>query len=188
MSAVREDIYCGTSALAPELRYPLNDATTTQHADVFARRQRRPTAVLPSEPRRDVVLQVGRQTVQLAYSESGNRLPSWVLTVLRSLAERWGTEPGWDSYDAKPTDPQHAVRLLNYLCVLLNDSSTPPVITPLSDGGLQAEWHRNNQDLEIVVPADEPERYYYYNATTREEEEQELGPQQAHVRDLISNF
>jgi len=187
MNAVREDIYAGTSALAPGLRYPQNDATTTQHADVFARRQRRPIAVLP--PRKpDVVLQAGGQTVQLVYSESENRLPSWAIPVLRSLAERWGTEPGWDSYDAKPTDPQHAVRLLNYLCVLLNDSSTPPVITPLSDGGLQAEWHQNNQDLEIVVPADEPERYYYYNATTGEEEEEELAPQQAHVRDLISNF
>jgi hypothetical protein len=110
------------------------------------------------------------------------------LPALQSLSERWGIEPGWDSYDAKPTDPQHAVQLLNYLSALLRDESTPPVITPLSDGGVQAEWHENSQDLEIVAPVGEPARYYYYNATTAEEEEGELDQHLAKVRALIDQF
>lgn len=190
MSAVAERMYEGASAFAPQLRYQGSNAATTQHSDVFARRQRIPPAVSLPEPKCiNVYLPIGDQTVPLTYLDYGAGLPSWVLPVLSSLVVRWGLQPGWDSYDSKPTNRQHVVRLLNHLSELLIDSSTPPVITPLSNGGVQAEWHRNNQDLEIVVPAGEPERYYYYNATTRAEEEEELGPQHlAHVRDLISHF
>ena len=97
-------------------------------------------------------------------------------------------KPGWDSYDAKATDRENVVRLLNYLSALMQDTSTPPVVTPLSDGGVQAEWHRQNKDLEIVVPADHPARYYYYNAATEEEEEEDLDSNHARVQDLIRQF
>jgi hypothetical protein len=67
------------------------------------------------------------------------------------------------------------------------DSSTPPIITPLWDGGVQATWHRNNKDLEVVVSADEPPTYYFHDATAGEEEE-ELEPNLARVRTLIRQF
>lgn len=190
MGAVAEDICNGTSALAPRLRQPPTNAATIQHADVFARRERRPAAVSLSEPKGiNVSFQIGGQPVRLTYTGSGADLPAWALPVLQSLSERWGIEPGWDSYDAKPTDLQHAVQLLNYLSALLRDGSTPPVITPLSDGGVQAEWHRSSQDLEIVVPVGEPPRFYYYNASTEKEEEGELVQQHfEQVRALIDKF
>ena len=97
-------------------------------------------------------------------------------------------EQGWDNYQAKPTDTQLASRLLGYLFTLMQRNSTPPVITPLADGGVQAEWQRNNQVLEIVVTADEPATYYYSNPAAHEEEEQQLEHGLMRVRDLISHF
>lgn len=190
MSAVTENIFGRTSAFAPPLLREPSNAATTQRADVFARRERYTAAVSLPEPKRIVVdLQIGDQSVQLTCSDFGSGLPSWVEPVLRSMEERWGRVPGWDSYDAKPTDLHHAIRLLEYLSELLRHNSTPPVITPLVDGGVQAEWHRNEQDLEIVVPSDDVARYYYYNAATGKEQEEELTPPRfSLVRTLIDHF
>lgn len=72
---------------------------------------------------------------------------------------------------------------------VFTDGFALPTIMPLPDGGFQAEWHKANHELEIVVPDGEPERYYYYNASTGEEEEEDLDPQNlAHIRELISRF
>lgn len=120
-------------------------------------------------------------------TEAQLELRPWVASVLRSLSERWGVEQGWDSYDARPTEPRHAARLLTYLFALMNDDSMPPIITPLWDGGVQATWHRNDEDFEIVVSASEPPMYYFRSATTQEEEE-ELEPNLARARVLIAQF
>jgi hypothetical protein len=178
-----------TSVFSPQLLYPVSSAATTEYADVLARRERYLTASLPEPKPIDVVFHIGDQAFLLTYRDAGNGLPPWAPSVLRSLSERWGLEQGWDSYDARPTDLQRAVELLNYLSALLSETSIPPIITPLSDGGVQAEWHRNKQDLEIVVPVNQPARYYYFNVTAGKEEDEELGPEKlAHVRALIAEI
>lgn len=190
MSAVAEQRY-NTSACASQIRHLGTTAATNQHADVFARHERQSTALSLADPtpkRIGVCLQIEDHTIVLTYLDLGTGLPAWAASVLHSLSERWGVKPGWDSYDAKATDREYVVRLLNYLSALMQDTSTPPIVTPLSDGGVQAEWHRQNKDLEIVVPADHPARYYYYNAATEEEEEEDLDSNHAHVQDLIRQF
>jgi len=181
-----EETYGGTLAFAPHVSQLDSSAATTPHADVFARRERQPTALSPLEPKfTTVVIRFkDRPAVVITYPDRGAGLPPWVVPVLRSLSERRGMEPGWDSYDAKPTESRHIDRLLTYLFALMGDNSTPPIITPLWDGGVQATWHRNNTDLEIVVSADEPPTYYFCDAATGEEEEA-LEPNRARVRALI---
>jgi hypothetical protein len=44
-------------------------------------------------------------------------------------------------------------------------------VVPMGDGGIQIEWHRRQQDLEIVFPADEAPRFYYRNRATGAEQE-----------------
>jgi hypothetical protein len=70
----------------------------------------------------------------------------------------------------------------------MHDDSVPPQMTPLADGGLQAEWHDNGQGLEIVVPAGEQPTYYYFNRDTNEEEEDAFHANCARVQDLISRI
>jgi hypothetical protein len=133
-------------------------------------------------------MQFGDRRIFIKYRDDGRGLPEWAAPTLRSLSERWGMEPGWDTYNAEPTDARLAGKLFGYLLTLMHGHSTPPVITPLSDGGLQAEWHHNNQHLEIVVSADDAPAYFYSNPANHQEEEHELEQSFSRVRDLISRF
>jgi hypothetical protein len=156
---------------------------TTQLADVFARRER------PPAQRRFVVqLPIDGQTIKFTYTTFDSTLPRWADVVLRSLAERWGAQPGWDSYKATPTTPFLVVRLLNILSGLMQDESRSPQITPLADGGVQAEWHHGGQDLEIVVPADQEPTYFYFNRATNAEEEAAIDANYARVRALVGQL
>lgn len=163
-----------TSAYAPPLARKLNPRTAEAvSVGDFARRER----VLPVAPQHHHVLvlqiPVGSQEIKLIM-ESGTAMPSWFEPVINSMSERWGSYQGWDSYDAKPTDTKLAEKLLNYLSELMPSEAIAPIITPLADGGLQAEWHRGDKDIEIVVPFGEPARYYYFDAEADLEEEEEL--------------
>lgn len=186
MAAFAEAV-SNTPVFAPQQRLRVDTATTVR-SDVFAPRERQ-TAATGIEPRRIAIrLSIGDSSVELIYLDFGAGLPAWAHPVLQSLSERWGVEPGWDGYNAKPTHLRHVVRLLNHLSALMREDSIAPIMVPLSDGGMQAEWHRNRQDLEVVVPTDEPPRYYYFNERTAEEDEGDLEPNHAHVRDLIMHF
>jgi hypothetical protein len=179
----------GAVAFAPHMVQLESSAATTPHADVFARRERQATVLS-----RDVISRTecirfkGRPDILITYPDSGAGLPPWVVPVLRSLSERRGVKPGWDSYDAKPTESRHIDQLMSYLFAVMANSSTPPLITPLWDGGVQATWHRNSKDLEVVVSADEPPIYYFHDAATGEEKEEELEPNLGRVRALICQF
>jgi len=188
MNALMEGTYGSTLAFAPHMGQLDNSAATTPYADVFARLERQSTALSPELKQRTVHIQFGDRRGVVTYPSSSAEPRPWVVPVLCSLSERWGMESGWDSYDAKPTDARHAARLLTYLFELMRENSMPPTMTPLWDGGVQATWHRNSNDLEIVVSADEPPMYFFRNAATGEEEEKELVPNRARVRDLIGQF
>ena len=188
MTALVEGTYNDTLAFAPHMGQLDNSAVTMPYTDPFVPRERQVTVFFPPPKPRIVHIQVGDRRGVFTYPASGAEPRPWVSHVLRSLLERWGRKPGWDSYDAKPTDVRHAARLLTHLFALMDPDSTPPTMTPLWDGGVQATWHRNSNDLEIVVSADEPSTYFFRDAATGEEEEEALEPNLAHVRALIQQF
>jgi hypothetical protein len=119
-----------------------------------------------------VLLRIGGSELRFKYES--RQLPGWARSVLASMQERWGVTPGWDSYGAQPTNPRHALRLLNALSALLDEHSSVPAITPLSDGGLQAEWHLGSKEFEVVASANEEVHYYFYDGETGEEIEEPL--------------
>lgn len=179
-----------TGVFATRATLPLGTTTTTR-SDVFGARERRRgiSTGLGLEPRRMAIrLSIGEREIVLSYTHFGAGLPAWAPPVLRSLGERWGISQGWDGYNAKPTQVELVVRLLNHLSAVMGDQSPAPILIPLYDGGMQAEWHRNGQDLEIVVPADESSTYCYLNDDAEEDEEGELESNYARVQDLIARF
>jgi hypothetical protein len=187
--ATTADAFYRTEVFALRDQRATISATGRQWADVFSRQGRHETvATMPRQHRITFRLPIEGDSIDLAYSSLDPCLPQWAGAVLQSLSERWGVQPGWDSYSAAPTSPQLAVKLLNVLSGLLVEDSMAPQITPLADGGVQAEWHQPEQDLEIVVPAIEDPTYYYFNGRTSEEEEGGLDPNWAHVQDLINRL
>jgi hypothetical protein len=162
-----------------------------QPTDFFSRRERRVAAItLPEQRRFTIALSIegASEPVEFTYTTSDRGLPPWASAVLQSLSLRWGVRQGWDGYHAEPTNPQLAVKLLNILSDLMQQDFRPPQVTPLADGGAQAEWHSVGQDLEIVVRADEEPAYYYFNQTSGMEEEGDIEPKYAHVQDLIGRL
>lgn len=70
--------------------------------------------------------------------------PDWEQD-LRSL------QPDWNSYGGKPIT-EEAIAGMKKLLKLL---STPGWVVPLSDGGLQIEWHgKDDFDVEIEIGPD----------------------------------
>lgn len=162
-------------------------SATTQDADVLARRERHASPTIT--PHRLVIqLFIDGKIIRFTYNTFDNGLPRWADPVLQSLVDHWGAQPGWNSYGAIPTNPQLVAKLLNVLSDLMHDESRSPQITPLADGGVQAEWHRQGANLEIVVPADEEATYYYFDRGTDTEEEAALGSNYTRVRSLIAEF
>ena len=179
----------GAVFFTPYLGLPDVSATTTPpYSDVFARRERESTASYRQPKTKTVYIEYQNRSGVVTYPDSATEPPRWLIPVIRSLLERRGVNPGWDSYDAKPTDAGHAARLLAYLFELMRDDSRPPIITPLWDGGVQATWHRNGKDLEIVVLADEPPTYYFRDEVADVEEEEQLEPNRSRVQALIQQF
>jgi hypothetical protein len=87
---------------------------------------------------------------------------SWFSTVGDQLARVSRFEAGWDSYHARPLDHGRAEVAISFLGRFLERHSEPPAVVPLSDGGLQLEWHSGGVDVEVAFPRDEaPEMYVY---------------------------
>jgi len=75
----------------------------------------------------------------------------WRNAVLRRLGELIQLPLGWDGYEGIPVslpNAYFAVRMLEAVCRI---NTPPPQIVPLSDGGLQIEWHTLKEDIEIQV-------------------------------------
>jgi hypothetical protein len=89
-------------------------------------------------------------------------VPAWLNPTIQSFEDLLQLPPNWDGYGAAQIQElivDTAYRLLRE--VMDNDAPTPSVV-PLSDGGVQLEWHRHGRNLEIEFPADETPSFYYY--------------------------
>jgi hypothetical protein len=81
---------------------------------------------------------------------TGSRKPEWLDAVARRLSELMRLPRNWDSYGGVAVKPQNATRALSYLARILEQDSNAPWVVPLSDGGVQLEWHQADIDLEIA--------------------------------------
>lgn len=82
-----------------------------------------------------------------------SNLPVWLEPVFKKLAELLDLPPNWDSYGAKPVNPETAVYAINLLFDVMNDEMPAPSVVPTNRGGVQLEWHTTRGDLEIEIEA-----------------------------------
>ena len=75
--------------------------------------------------------------------------PPWLQPTVQALEELLMLPAGWDSYGARPVDPQHALAMVHMLYGIMRDTSPAPSVVPTNRGGVQVEWHRGGIDLEI---------------------------------------
>jgi hypothetical protein len=77
----------------------------------------------------------------------------------------------WDSYGGKKINRDVIVQSLSVLQLIMEATSPAPSVVPLGNGGLQLEWHRKLQDLEIVFPSDDAPQFIYQNGATGAQQE-----------------
>jgi hypothetical protein len=93
-------------------------------------------------------------------------LPAWVEPTVSALVGIQSLSENWDSYGGKPISLDLINQSLFTLRQIMQADSPAPSVVPLGDGGIQVEWHRRQQDLEIVFAADEAPQFYYTNRLT----------------------
>jgi hypothetical protein len=89
-------------------------------------------------------------------------LPAWLLPTICALEDLLHLPGNWDGYGAVRIKEQIAENALLVLVEIMEDDAPVPSVVPLSDGGIQVEWHRRGRNLEIEFPADEAPAFYYY--------------------------
>jgi hypothetical protein len=66
----------------------------------------------------------------------------------------------WNGYGEKAITGQAVARTVNLLTQLAMEGPEP-VVVPMSDGGIQIEWHCGGTEIEIEVPPDDRESSVY---------------------------
>ncbi len=74
----------------------------------------------------------------------------WARPVVERLEELTRLPRNWDSYGGVAVTSASASEALWFLARLLEPGSIAPWVVPLSDGGVQLEWHTGNLDVEVV--------------------------------------
>lgn len=87
----------------------------------------------------------------MIYAE-GEYLPGWFNDHLNlELNPLFALPSGWDGYTADEVTIEAVREMVGVLFVAVGKTTVPPQFFPLSDGGLQAEWHIDGNDIEIEV-------------------------------------
>src|SRR5262245_45803740 len=73
---------------------------------------------------------------------------AWFDASVTGMTHILGLARGWDSYDARPVARRSAQNALTFLARFVEATTAPPAVVPLSDGGVQLEWHRGGLDVE----------------------------------------
>lgn len=77
------------------------------------------------------------------------REPEWFPQIRARVIGLLKLPAGWDGHDGKPVNRGTMTFALQFLSQELDASTPAPWLVPLSYGGIQAEWHEKELDLEI---------------------------------------
>lgn len=77
--------------------------------------------------------------------------PAWLRQVADDIQALLRLPPGWDSYGAMRIDPRAASAAFRLLSEIMQDNSPAPSAAPLSDSGIQLDWHTRGIDVELMI-------------------------------------
>ena len=95
--------------------------------------------------------------------------PAWLQPTIQSFQDLLQVPQNWDGYGASQMNEQVLQLALLLLVEVMDNDAPQPSAVPLSDGGIQIEWHRRGRNLEIEFPASEPPAFYYYEDNSETE-------------------
>lgn len=139
-------ITAGTYATGPTLT--TCESWQWAHQPVSSPR-RRPRRLLTEPIVATLTLPCSEVTIEVYQPE-----PTWLYPALARLQHLSRLGDNWDTYGGSPVADEAVFTALSVIARLLKDESVPPVIVPTSQGGVQLEWHRVGDEVEIRVTPD----------------------------------
>ncbi|MBI1792085.1 MAG: hypothetical protein HYR60_31555 [Acidobacteria bacterium] len=148
------------------------------------------TAVVsrPEPVLRTIPIRSRGMDVPFVYLDNGEHRPTWFMSVLHGFANLVTLADNWDGEGASKIDKTTINRALAAIDRLLASDAPAPSIVPLSDSGLQIEWHRKQRDLEIEFTPNGRVEFYYFDEVTEEEHEGPVGPNFVNVEGYLERI
>ena len=113
------------------------------------------------------------------------QVPDWFHAARRTMVELLGLPENWDSYGAQPVKPESVLFALEFLLSTTNEKVPEPSIVPISNGGLQIEWHTHGLDLEVEFEPTGHGHVTYENRDQGTEWEDELPHARGYLPDEL---
>ena len=135
-------------------------------------------------------LTVGLNNIQIHVELLGrtDQFGGWVWPTLKSLDSKLQLAPNWDSHGALQIDKQRVLDAINVLFRTMSIDTAAPWVVPTTDGGIQLEWHRKDEDLEVEINGGGDASIYFHNARTGEEWEISLSENMPRLRNLLAQW
>lgn len=99
----------------------------------------------------------------------GTPLPAWLDPLMRGLADLLTLPVNWDTYGAPPIEWIVAKQAFQLMSDILDVEDPAPWVVPMSNGGIQLEWHENGSDLEIEIEPEGIAHGYWFHEETEKE-------------------
>jgi hypothetical protein len=133
--------------------------------------------VVPS-PQKDSGSEPGKPRVIKLQIESP--AARWFRDAVAEVEDLTTLAGDWNTYGASPVDATAATQAVRFLVDTAYSDLARPAIVPLSEGGIQIEWHRGGIDLEISFSDVEP-GVYFEDVTSGASEEAPLSRARSYV-------
>ena len=136
-----------------------------------------------SEPR--VIVRLGNIQIELDTIE---QFGGWVKPTLEALDSKLQLTPNWDSHGALLIDKRRVLDAIDVLFRTMSSDTEAPWVVPTTDGGIQLEWHREDEDLEVEISGGEDASIYFHSTGTGEEWEVPLFENMPRLRALLAQW
>ncbi len=113
--------------------------------------------------------------------------PAWLGPTIQAFTDLLQLPRNWDGYGAVQVREPIVRKALLMLVGVMEDDAPAPSVVPLSDGGIQVEWHRRGRNLEIEFPAIESPSFYYYEDGSEVESEGQVSRSYDRIQAHIAN-
>jgi hypothetical protein len=107
--------------------------------------------------------------ISTASGGEGSAHPRWLQDTVGRMNELLRLRPGWDTYVARPVARRNVQGALHFLLRVMAADTPSPTIVPVSDGGVQLEWHREGLDVEVLFSGEEDDGLYCHDVATGQE-------------------
>lgn len=112
--------------------------------------------------------------------------PIWWNGVTNKVEELLDLQPNWDGYGASCMDEKNAKFSILALKNIISSYAANPSVVPISDGGVQYEWHTSEFDIEIIFSMEEFHRVYCYDVTNGQDTTMDILSNNNELREFLA--